>query len=279
MAVIAQYRFVGKDLGLLALAFPGIRVIKGPPFYPFVPDKRIIVVSEEEHFSRYPDKEIIQIISTATIALDTKQGFLSVLAGQGVAATDHQLRLLLEDFTDEEFWYLAKLAVVLKGFPSIPEDGSREQGATVFDLFDNLFEDFDKVYRIYWSLLKVRSREGILCSVIEMVNNAKNLNLRVFHPYYMKLLRKNRRYFPLFAILLEKFLLETDWDVKTERDDMDVLWLFAFCSAHTRPPRWIAYLKERDMIGFKLKGLGYSGTCDELEAQFRQAFPNLFLCA
>ena len=90
MPIIAQYSFRGEDLGLLAIAFPQVRVVR-PPYYPFLADGRIIVVDEQDPFQPYPEKQIIQIISTGNIQLDSKEGFLRFLASRGLDATEDQL--------------------------------------------------------------------------------------------------------------------------------------------------------------------------------------------
>ena len=88
MPLIATYGLKGKDAGILAIAFPNVRVLRDPHFPPFIPDKRIIVVSDEDPFTKYPDKEIIQIRRDATIQLDTREGFLRFLASIKVKATN-----------------------------------------------------------------------------------------------------------------------------------------------------------------------------------------------
>jgi hypothetical protein len=195
MAVIAQYRFVGKDTGLLALAFPQTRVVKGPMFPAFIPDRRIIVVSEDPHFSRYPDKELIQIISSASIAIDTKDGFLRILGKQGVQASSSRLRNLLKFYSDEDFWHLAKLAVVLKGFPSVPEEPIDRPVGPMMKLFDALFEDFQMVYALFCELRRNLSTDDILCAVMDMMQKAKRPDEARVSYYYRQILRKNHRYF------------------------------------------------------------------------------------
>lgn len=231
MAITARYRFVGSDMGLLALAFPRRRVLKGPIFEPFIPNKEIIVVSEDPNFSRYPDKDIIQIISTAEIAVDTRVGFLRILGTQGVKAENDQVRTLLTHFSDEEFWIAAKLATVLKCFPTVPlEPIDRKQGP-MMRLFDALFEDaLGTIWFTYWELRKSLSTDMILCAVMEMMCKAKRPDEAKVSYYYRQILKKNHRCFPIFRSALNDFITQT------QRDDLDLLGFFACCSAHTRPP-------------------------------------------
>src|SRR3954468_15343189 len=103
MAVISSYGIGGNDVGILAVAFPQVRVLRGPNFPPFIADKKLIVLSDEAPFTKYPDKDIIQITANAKIRLDTRHGFLKFLASSGVRATNEQVERLLE-MPDGDFW-------------------------------------------------------------------------------------------------------------------------------------------------------------------------------
>jgi len=262
MPVIARFRFNGKDMGLLTILYPRVKVVKDPYFYPFIPGERIIVVSKDKPFRRYPEKEVIQITPDAITVLDTRKGFLSVLPSFGVKATNYQIRLLLDDMSEEEFWYHAKLSLMLKGFPAIPQNGGRHRRSTVFDLFSNLFTDFDAVYRHYWDLRKTRSMDHIFKALLDMTAKARDLNKYSVHPYYRSLLRKSRPYLPLWLVALENFL-RCD-----RRDDWIFLGMLAMCSSHTRPDSWPPYFTEMDMIGSNLRGWGYNPDSDEIKALF-----------
>jgi hypothetical protein len=262
MPVIDRFRFVGKDMGQLTLLYPRVKVIRDPYFYSFIPWKRIIVVSEEKPFRRYPDKEVIQITSDAPIALDTRKGFLGVLPRYGVKATSYQLRLLLEDMSDEEFWYHAKQSLLLKGFPAIPLEGGRYRRSTVLDLFDSLFVDFGAVYRHYQDLRRDRSANHILQALLDMTAKARELHKHSVHPFVRSVLKKNRKYLPLWLAALDKFLRAG------RSDDQALLGLFATCSSHTRPESWPPYFTEVDMVGFHLRRWGYDPNSAEIKALF-----------
>jgi hypothetical protein len=269
MSVIAKYRFKGKDLGLLAIAFPQVRVLKGPLFYEFIPDKRVIVVSEDDPFTRYPKKEVIQIISSAPIALDTRLGFLRALSSQGVKPpTQGQVRLLL-DYTDDEFWECVKIATVLRAFPGdlIPKEGLGKDKFAMLDLFANLFFDFPKVWRAYWRLRRLLSTKAIFCRVVDMMQKSRDRNYaRTVKPYYRRLLEQNQRYFPLFVMALDSYC-------QTQRDDGELLALFSMCSAHTRPPTWGDI--NDPCLGWNLKLLlKLKAEPEAIEKAFRERFPH-----
>ena len=268
MPVIAKYRLIGKDPGLLALAFPTWKVLKGPIFFPFIPETKVVVISEDPKFSYYPDKQVIQIISTAPNAVDTKDGFLRILAKQGVKATDGQVRTLLNYYTDEEFWHAAKLAVILKSFPMIPRDGIGEDGYLMIRLFSVLFADFAATWRIYWKLRKTLSTVGIFCAVCDMMKKAERPEEADVGPRYRAILKKNRRYSALFDYGLNEYLT-------TDRADLELLGFFAMCSAHKEGP--FPYFDETDDVGCKLAEAGdFSADAKDLEAAFRARYPTMF---
>lgn len=263
MPVIDRFRFNGKDMGLLAVLYPRVKVIKDPHFYPFIPGKRIVVVSEDKPFLRCPEKEVIQITSDAIIVLDTREGFLRVLPRFGVKATNYQLRLLLEDMSDEEFWYHAKLSLLLKGFPTIPHDGKRQRHSTVFNVFENLFVDFDAVYRHYWNLRKTRSADHIFKALLEMTIKLNDVQRYSVSPYYRRVLVKNRKYLPLFLVALENFIRCFD-----RRDDWLLLGMLATCSSHIRPESYPPYFTEMDLVRSNLRDWGYDPDSDEIKGLF-----------
>jgi len=263
MAVIERFRFKGKDMGLLGILYPYVKVLKGPHFPPFMPWDRIIVVSEEKQFHRYRDKEVIQITSDATTVLDTRIGFLSVLPRRGVKATNYQLRLLLHDMSYEEFWYHAKLSLLVKGFPGVPRGGTCHCPSTVLDLFDSLFTDFSAVYRHYWELRKWRSMEAILAVLLEMTAKSRDLNKHSVGSYYRRILRKNRKYHPLFLAALEHYHLRCD-----PRDDWTFLGMLAACSSWQRPESCPPWFDETDSIACSLQMSGYDPNDPEVKALF-----------
>jgi hypothetical protein len=273
MPVIAQYRFRGRDLGLLAVAFPQVRLLTGPLFYEFIPDKKVIVVSEEKNFNRYPAKEVIQIISSAAIAVDTRSGFLQLLAKKGIKPSSHQQRLLLNYYTESEFWKRVKLAAVIGDFPDslVPKEGLGTDDFAMLRLFDKLFEDFPSVWRSYCFLRRMLSHVEIFCAVVDMMDNVNKPDfVRSVKPFYRSILQKSRQYRSLFLLGLDMYL-------ETDRDELDLLGFFAFCSAHKRPHEWPPYLGEGDNVGIKLKYLlGFKGDDDILEMTFRRSYPVLF---
>jgi hypothetical protein len=237
MAIVERYSCDRKNLGLLAILYPGVPVFKPPeypPYVPFVSQTRIIVVSDDKTFRHYPGKEVIQITSSGYNPIDTRNGFLRRLPSRGVRATENQIAALRSDeYSDDEFWRVAKLACVLKKFAGVPRDWKPNKHAKMYRLFDVLFEDFDAVYQIFHALRKTgKSHTDIFCALLTMMTKARHLNARpVDNHYYSKLLRKNRRFTGAFRALVEDYL-------ETDRDEMDLLGLLARCSAHTRPAKW-----------------------------------------
>ena len=253
MAVIDRFRFKGKDYGLLVVLFPKLPILQ-PPFYEFVPSKRVIVISEDEPFTRYPKKEVIPI------ALDTREGFLRALAKRGVKATDHQIRLLLYDMSEEEFWYLAKIAVVLKYFPNVPTERSQKR-STVLNLFQSLFHDFGATFRHYHNLREFRSPRDILVVLMEMNVKARDLHKHTVKPYYRKVLLENRKYVPLFQMSLLMWLEATNpaprgHDSKPKSSEYAAMLSFLWrCSAH-KIPDCDAF--QYEPVAFSLRLWGYS---------------------
>jgi hypothetical protein len=232
MPVIAQYRFGGTDLGLLAIAFPQVRVIR-PPYYPFLPDSRIIVVDEQDPFQGYPDKEIIRIISTADIALDSKEGFLRYIGSCGMPATEDQLQQLL-DMDGECFWQEAKCACLLNSLERIPEVYTPTEYSRYLDLFECLFEDFDGVFRHYYRLRPRPNNAQLVSSLIASMIKAQTPHRVSGSWRYRKILQKNRRYIPHFKRALFQYI-EDEKPLNSEMTDLH-FWSFAAeCSEHTRP--------------------------------------------
>src|SRR2546423_1470441 len=104
-------------------------------------DHRVIVFSEDDPFTGYPDKQVIQITKRATTALDTREGILRTLPKWGVKATNYQVGYLRNEMAEAEFWTEIKAALVLKRFPTVPraESTNGKRPATALDLFDKLF--------------------------------------------------------------------------------------------------------------------------------------------
>lgn len=226
MPVIARYGFVGNDFGLLAIAFPLIRVLK-PPFYPFVCEPRVIVITDERDFRAYPDKEVIQITSRASIKLDTRDGFLAFLAQSDVKATASQLEAL-RGMNDLDFWNEVKLARVLGRFPTLTKEWI-SSGSNIFKLFITLFDDFGATYRHYH--LSGRPYPVVVSSLMTMMIKARKVEAISVSPQYKKVLRKNRIYVPLFSrALLEYF--------QSPMREIDFLTFLAECSHHTRHEPW-----------------------------------------
>jgi hypothetical protein len=232
MPIIAQYRFGGKDLGLLAIAFPQVRVIR-PPYYPFLAADRIIVVDEQDPFQVYPDKDIIQIISTAEIQLDSKEGFLRYLASRGIAATEDQLQQLW-NMDGPCFWQEAKYACAMNSLINIPEVYSPTEYSTVLDLFDCLFEDFDAVFRHYYRLLPRPNNAQLVSSLITMMIKTETPERVNGGWRYKKILQKNRKYRQHFKRALFQYI-DDEKPLNSKMTDFHFLSLAAECSEHTRP--------------------------------------------
>jgi hypothetical protein len=259
MAVIDRFRFKGKDHGLLVVLFPGVPILT--TFYEFVTNKRVIVISEDEPFTRYPKKEVIQITSRATLALDTREGFLRTLAKRGVRASDYQCWLLLHDMSEEEFWYIAKIAVVLKYFPNVPTEASHNKQSTVLDLFQSLFQDFGDVYRHYHSLRKSRSARNILYVLMDMNVKARDLHKYAVSPYYRKVLRENRKYVPLFRMSLHMWLrafrhTPRGYLPEAKFNEDAAMWSFLWrCTAYKIPD---CDVFQNESVAMYLRQWGYS---------------------
>ncbi len=232
MPVIATYGIAGNDAGILAIAFPGVRVLRGPHFPPFIPDQRLIVFSDDDQFLRYPNKEIIQIRNDADIQLDTKRGFLRFLGKLGLRATDEQVETLLV-MDDDRFWYHAKIAKILGSFRHLSI--SEPARGALYRLYDALFEDFEKVYVEYHWLRHHMSYEHVLSGLMTMVQKGRIAHrLRSITPHYRRLLVKNQKYDALFTRELLEYL-------GTKKNEWCFLGFLAECSAHTRPaPDWLA---------------------------------------
>lgn len=204
MPIIDKYRLEGKDPGILAIAFPGVRLLRGPHFPPFVPGHRLIVISDLDPFPFYADREVIQIRRDAAIALDTNEGFLKFLAKSGVKATRGQVEELLE-MDDDDFWHEAKLGRVMGYFPNLPPERVKRRRGAVYRLYDKLFEDFDAVYREFYTLVEVdkKSCSSILSSLLTMVLKSQDANRRGGKSeYYYQILKKNQKNVRKFKRLL-----------------------------------------------------------------------------
>jgi len=211
-----------------------------PPFHPFVTDENVIVVTDDDPFTLYKDKQVIQVTSSAATTLDTRWGFLSVLPARGVKATQHQIRLLLGDSMEEdEFWAEVKCAVLLGYFPSLPREPPASGGGTsVIGLFDKLFEDFGAVYRHYSELREGRTARSIMTALLTMFEKASNSRNPDISLYYRKILNKNRRFLPLFKAAFSQYYLPHFHDKRSRNnpatEDWALLGCLASCSAHTR---------------------------------------------
>lgn len=197
MAVIAKYGISGKDYGILAVAFPGVRQCR-KPFPLFVGETKVIVIADDPHLEVYPDKEVIQICRDAEVVLDTRMGFLKFLGSLGVRGTDNQVQeLLLMD--DRDFWEEAKIASLLKYFPRTTPSKDPHSGK-LYRLYDVLFTtDFETIYREYYKLHQTQSHEKIISGLLTMNLKGREVNRRGdFRPYYRNILQKNRPCEPIF---------------------------------------------------------------------------------
>src|ERR1700730_1146583 len=198
MAVIATYSIAGNDAGILAVAFPQVRVLRGPHFPPFIADKKLIVFSDEDPFTKYPDKDIIQVTTSATTPLDTRHGFLKFLASTGVKASNEQVERLLE-MPEGDFWNEAKLATLFKRFPTVSHTNAVQQKGALYRLYDALFEDFAPVYKEYNLLKSSMTQDQILSGLMTMTQKAERVNrIGGISFKYRQMLRRNRRFNSLF---------------------------------------------------------------------------------
>lgn len=227
--VTEKYRFVGRDYGLLVIAFPHVQWIRPTTLVDrlFIPAKRIIVFSEQDPLVGFSEKEVIQVISTAPIAIDTRDGFLRFMASKGVRPTRHQLKQLL-GLDDSDFWRLVKTAWLLKAFSNLPapDDGTMP---TMLDLFEVFFEDYGAVYRLYEQMKVTWGYRAIVLALITMMIKATDCRRRIAHPYYRRILEKNARYLDLFRRSLIAYL-------ESPMNEIDFLSLAARCTQHTRTP-------------------------------------------
>lgn len=207
MAVIAQYGLAGDDTGILAVVFPGVRVLRGPQFPEFVLEKRLIVVSDKKPFPYYLEKEIIQISTGADWQLDTRRGFLRYLAQSGVKATNSQVEALLE-MEDEHFWPEAKCALLLGRFPNVPKKQIAGESGRVYQLYSVMFEEFSAAYVEYHRLRTRMPWHAVFSALLTMALKARNVGRRGdLSPFYRKLLLKNRKFDGVFRQALERLML------------------------------------------------------------------------
>jgi hypothetical protein len=232
MSIIAQYSFRGLDLGLLGIAFPQTPVLHSP-FPSFVPAKRIVVISESDPFPWYREKEVIQIISTADIQLDTRDGFLRFLGQSGVRASHDQVKQLL-DLVDEQFWPEAKAATVLKHFPNLPKVFVPNEHSTVLDIFEHLFENFDAVCRHYYRLSPKPNNAQLVSWLITMMMKTEAPQKVDGSWRYKKLLKKNLQYLQHFKRAVFQYI-ENEMPLNSTMSNLHFLALAAECSEHTRP--------------------------------------------
>jgi hypothetical protein len=230
MPITARYALRGADTGILAIAFPQVRVMKAPHFPEFIADERLVVVSDDEPFTKYPKKEITQITRNADLQLDTRNGFLHFLPTIGVKADDEQIEALLS-MEESEFWIEAKLATILKYFPNLADGKIQKQSASLYRLFNALFEDFGEVYRQWNGLARTMSHTQMLSGLMTMTQKAIDGSFTGVSYGYRKVLEKNRPFCHKFNVLLLEYL-------RTRQDEWCFLGFLAECSDHTRPDLW-----------------------------------------
>ncbi len=233
MAVVATYGLMGKDAGILAIAFPGVRVLRGPGFPAFVFDQHLIVFSDLDPFTCYPEIEIIQITQNAAMHLDSREGFLRFLATQRVKATAYQIELL-RTMNEEDFWPEAKMALLTEEFPTIPRAAPAEKRGALYRLFDVLFEDFDRAYVEYQLLRRSASPFAIFSGLVTM--HLKSSGLEPAYgvtPFYRKILHKNRAHTRTF----KRAVLEHLGSVGNPQSATDCAML-AFLLQCSDPEKW-----------------------------------------
>lgn len=273
MSIIRQYRCASKNLGLLAVLYPDVPVLSGPFFPPFIAAERVIVVSDDKAFTRYRDKQVIQITRWATDGLDTRKGFLRALRERGVKAYNSEVNFLLFEASDEEFWYHAKIAVVTKRFTSIPKIlHSKDPQSTVLDIFKHLFADFGEVFRRYEVVRRTRDPEAVLEVLLEMMRKAQNPRAQfAARPYYRRLLEHNHRFVPLWLIALTQEIispLPSFFQLSRDRQEWRLLSLFAACSAHARHDV-DPWFKEKSGVASELRLNGF----DPRQPAVQRLFP------
>ena len=231
MPVIARFRVSPENIGLLAVALPQVRLLRRP-FPAFLGAKRVIVVCDDDPFTRYPETEVIQLTSRAPFELDSRSGFLAFMKkNRGVTVTKYQEDRMLFELDDADFWRIAKLALYLKSVPELPLE--RVPGeATVLDVFETLFEDFGETYRRYRNS---RTPAPVLfSSLLTMMNKTIDVDQRGgIKPYYRRILKKNQKYLRRYRIAFLRhrdFLsLRMDSDRRAIRD-MDMVDFLGDCS-------------------------------------------------
>jgi hypothetical protein len=228
--VVEKYRLVGSDYALLAIAFPNVPWVRAgmAVAMSFVTAKRLIVFSEDDLLPQFSDAEVIQIASTAAIALNTRNGFLRFLASKGVRPTRYQLRQMLV-LDDWDFWQMVKRAWLLKSFSSVLPKTEADGVPTMLDLFNVFFEDFGEVYRLYERMRSTWRHKQIISGLITMMIKTQNYGRRTVSPYYSKVLAKNAKYIELFRQKILDYL-------ESEMNEIDFLSFAAACTQHTRPP-------------------------------------------
>ena len=175
----------------------------------FLAEHRVVVLSDEQPFRHYADREIIQVTRRAKLVLDSRRGFLRFLRECcGVKITPFQCETLLDEEStdDEKFWREAKLARVNRRVWSIPEAGSAESDPrpTIKDIFETLFEEYGETYRRYRQS-EVHHQVAMYSLMTMMERTRKPEGLQNTGRRYRDMLVKNRKYRRRYLVALKEY--------------------------------------------------------------------------
>ena len=175
----------------------------------FLADRRVIVVSDDQPFRHYTDREVIQVTRYAKLVLDSRVGFLKFLRECcGIKITPFQREILLDEekMDDDHFWREAKLARVNRrifGIPEVAPAGS-EQRTTALDMFESLFDDYGETYRRYRQ--SGLHHQVALYSLMSMMQRTrKPEGLQQTSRRYRDMLVKNRNYRRRYLVALKEY--------------------------------------------------------------------------
>ena len=234
MPVILQVCLQSRDRGILAIAFPQTRVLRGPPFPMFLAEHRVVVLSDEQPFRHYADREIIQVTHHAKLVLDSRRGFLKFLRECcGVKITPFQRETFLdeEETDDEQFWREAKLARVNRRIWGIPETSPTDSDPrpTIKDMFETLFEDYGETYRRYRQS-RVHHQVAMYSLMTMMERSRKPEGLQRTSRRYREMLVKNRKYRRRYLVALKEYTDNPERENKHISEDNAFLTFLFDCS-------------------------------------------------
>lgn len=207
-----------ENRGILAVLFPGLRVLK-EPFPMFLPQTSVILVTERD-VDFYNGKSIIQVTRRAERKMEHRPDLLSVLKERGVICTPSQEEALLA-MDDDEFMKHSKVAAILGKFhtPGI------EVSSSIFRLFARMFSSYDEGFKHY--RLSGQPHKLVFSALLTMMLKTQNLDAPGLSPGYKKVLMENRPYY-----LTYKGAVATYLETPTEERDF-----LSFLAALSLPKR------------------------------------------